>query len=227
VKRHSRTKSGKARVVIVDDHPIVREHLGRLIHQQDDMELIGAAEDPQTCKALLQRQRADLALVDLSLRNAHGLDLIKDLKASYPDLPTLVLSMHDESLYAERALRAGARGYVTKQETSDVILGAIRTVLDGEMYVSPKMALQLVGAFINSPRSVAKSGPIERLTDREIEIFQLLGGGHATRQIAEMLHIDVKTVETHLSRLREKLNVRTVEELREHALNHRLPDSAK
>lgn len=213
----SRTTPGKAQIVIVDDHPIVREHLGRLIHQQADMELVGAAEDAASCKALLEKQTADLVVVDLSLRTSHGLELIKDLKISHPELPTLVLSMHDESLFAERALRAGAHGYITKQEPSDVILEAMRKILQGEMFVSPKMALQLVSVLINKSRPGAKKRLFERMTDREMEIFQLVGSGHSTRQIAEMLHIDVKTVETHLARVRDKLNVRSMDELRQHA----------
>jgi DNA-binding NarL/FixJ family response regulator len=210
-------KTKKARLLLVDDHPLVREQLSQLIAQQPDLTVCGACEDAGECLGLLPKAKPDLVVVDLSLRNTHGIELIKDIKIHHPGLRVLVLSMHDEALFAERALRAGALGYVTKQESTDTIMTAIRRVLAGEMFLTERMATQLVGRLIHASTGAAGSG-LPGLSDRELEIFQMLGEGQGTRQIAEALHLDVKTVETYRLRLKEKLHVNTASELLQRAV---------
>ena len=209
--------SGKAQILLVDDHPIVRERLAELINQQSDMVVCCDCEDAPECWELLKKSLPALAVVDLSLKTTPGLELIKDLKIRYPTLPVLVLSMHDEPLYAERALRAGARGYVTKQEPTPVILTAIRRVLAGELYISDKLAQQLVGMLINGKTTQPATTVLQQLSDRELEVLQLLSEGHATTVLAEKLRIDVKTVETYYGRLKEKCQVTNLAELRRYA----------
>ena len=218
MKRNQKTKPAQTKIILVDDHPIVRERLAELINQQPDLTVCCDCSDGLECLTLLEKHQPALAIVDLSLKTGHGMELIKDLQIRHPHLPILVLTMHDEALYAERALRAGARGFVTKQEPSTTILAAIRRVLTGELYVSEPIAQKLVGALINRPKSaLGTQDLLQQLTDRELEIFQLLGQGHPTRKIAESLKIDIKTVETHQSRLKEKCQVASLEELRRYA----------
>lgn len=218
-------RRGRAQVVLVDDHPIVRERLASLINQQPDLAVCGESADPAGCLELLEKHKPNLVIVDLSLRDAHGIELIKDISARWPDLPILVLSMHDESLFAERALRAGARGYITKHEATEQVMIAIRRVLSGDIYLSEKMAAQLVSVFIHG-RKRDTTPPIERLTDRELEIFQMIGNGRTTRQIAEALKLDIKTVETYRTRMKEKLHVESAAELLQHAIQWAQTDSS-
>jgi DNA-binding NarL/FixJ family response regulator len=207
----------RSRILIIDDHPIVRERLGELINQEADLCACGEAEDTATAIAAIERTQPDLALVDISLKDTYGIELVKELKERYPKLLTLVLSMHDESLYAERALRAGARGYITKQEASKKVIGAIRQVLDGGIYVSEKMAATMLWRVAGG--QPASSGSVaERLSDREMEVFQLLGEGMAVRDIAQRLHISVKTIEAHRTHIKEKLNIKTSPELLRYAI---------
>ncbi len=210
-------KAPKARVLLVDDHPIVREQLGHLIALQPDLAVCGECEDGPQCLQMLHQKKPDLVIVDLSLKHAHGLELIKDIKAHDSKVRVLVLSMHEESVFAERALRAGAQGYVTKQESTDVIMTAIRRVLADGLFLSERMATQLVGLLIRGP-NVATGSRTGSLSDRELEIFYMIGGGQSTRQIAEVLKIDVKTVDTYRSRLRDKLHVETTAELLQQAI---------
>jgi len=210
--------------MLVDDHPIVRERLAELINQQADLTVCCDCDDAVKCWELLDQYRPNLAIVDLSLKTTPGLELIKDLHHRSPTVRVLVLTMHDEALFAERALRAGAHGYVTKQEATPVILKAIRRVLAGELYVGDQLAQQLVGAFINGPTGAGDASILSQLTDRELEVFQLLSQGRATSQIAELLKVSIKTVESHESRLKEKCRVTTLDELRRYAvavLQHR------
>ena len=212
-------KVTRAPILLVDDHPIVRERLAELINQQPDLVVCCDCSDAPECWELLARCRPALAIVDLSLKTGHGLELIKDLQLRYPQLLVLVLTMHDEALYAERALRAGARGFVTKQEPTAVILAAIRHVLAGELYVGDKLTQKLLGSLLQRPAAQpGQAEVLQQLTDRELEVFQLVGQGHTTRQIAELLKIDVKTVETYQSRLKEKCQVGSLNELRRYAL---------
>jgi DNA-binding NarL/FixJ family response regulator len=197
---------GKKRVFLVDDHPMVRERLAHLIDQQEDLRVCGEASDAIDALDGICRVRPDIAIVDLSLRASNGLDLIKDLKSRGSDVPVLVLSMHDESLYAERVLRAGAMGYVSKQEATRNILLAIRRVLEGSVYVSSGVAGSLVKRMVGGI-SPGEASPISRLADRELQVFQLIGRGQGTRKIAESLNLSVKTVESYRARIKEKLQL--------------------
>jgi DNA-binding NarL/FixJ family response regulator len=213
-------KPRRWRILIIDDHPIVRERLGELINQEVDLIVCGEAEDGQSAMAVIEKTFPDLALVDISLKNTYGIELVKNIKEQRPKLLTLVLSMHEESLYAERALRAGARGYITKQEASRKVIGAIRQVLAGGIYVSEKMAGILIGRMAGEPKG--DGSPADRLSNRELEIFQLLGGGLAVREIAMRLHISIKTVEAHRTHIKEKLNIKTSPELLRYAIQSSL-----
>jgi DNA-binding NarL/FixJ family response regulator len=181
---------------------------------------MGTAEGVRDAMAAIARDEPDVAVVDLSLKDGYGVELVRDLKLRHPRLPVLVLSMHDESVYAERALRAGARGYVTKQEATRVILTAIRKVLEGNVYVSPDMASQLIGRVAGSPGSSGQ--PLDKLTNRELEVFHLLGAGKTVQQIADALYISPKTVEAHREHIKEKLGFRSSNELLRYALQQSL-----
>jgi DNA-binding NarL/FixJ family response regulator len=213
VERQNRLSRDKKKVLVVDDHPIVREGLADLINKEEDLVVCGCAEDiPQTLKAI-RDVMPDVVTVDISLDGASGLELIKEIRTQFPDLPVLALSMHQESLYAERALRAGARGYITKHEATKKVIVALRNVLDGQMYLSDPMKEKLLYNFVGDRTSEGGISPIKRLTDRELEVFNLLGQGKGTRQIAERLCLSVKTVETYRSRIKEKLNLSSGSEL--------------
>jgi len=222
-----RAKPGqeKAKVFLVDDHPLVREWLSQLIQREDDLAVCGEAEDTQEALSKIEESQPDIVVADISLKNTHGLELVKDLQARLPSLPVLVLSMHDESLYAERVLRAGAKGYITKQEATKKILQAVRQVLNGQIYISEKMAARMVHKMVLGRTDNQKS-PIERLTDRELEVFQLIGRGHGTRRIATDLHLGVKTVESYRARIKEKLKLEDGTQLLQHAIQwvHSLRD---
>jgi len=208
----SRTSARKSRVFIVDDHPLVREGLANLINGQDDLMVSGEAEDSSQAMMRIVKARPDAALIDISLKNESGLELVKNLNTQFPLVALIVLSMHDEALYAERALRAGARGYVMKRETSKSVLASIRRVLEGGIYVSERILNRLVQRpGVSRERSV--SSPVERLSDRELEIFRLLGQGRTTSQIATDLNLSLKTVQTHYTRAKEKLGVSSFTEL--------------
>ncbi len=208
-------KSGenKKKVLVVDDHPIVREGLADLINKEKDLEVCGCAKDvPQTIEAI-KKLDPDVVTVDISLEDASGLELIKDIKTQFPGLPLLALSMHPESFYAERAVRAGAKGYITKQEATKNVITAIRKVLSGGLYLSEQMKEKLLHSLVGDGESDAAASPIDRLTDRELEVFSLLGQGRGTRQIADQLCLSVKTIETYRSRIKEKLSLSSGSEL--------------
>jgi DNA-binding NarL/FixJ family response regulator len=209
----STEKSGaRHRVFIVDDHPLVREGLTNLINSQPDLVVCGQAEDAAQALAGIGASKADLALIDISLKTASGLELVKDLKVHHPDIALIVLSMHDEMLYAERAIRAGARGYVMKRETTKEVVTAIRRVVQGDVYVSERV-VNLMARRLGSPRKAAASSPVEQLSDRELEIFRLLGQGRTTSQIATDLHLSLKTVQAYCARAKEKFGVDSLTEL--------------
>jgi DNA-binding NarL/FixJ family response regulator len=201
------TKPNKKTVLLVDDHPMVRECLAHLINQQDDLAVTGEAESAPQAMQLLEASVVDLAIVDLSLNGPHGMELIKDIAARYPHVPVLVLSMHDESLFAERVLRAGARGYITKQEATEKVMVAIRRVLNGEIYLSDQMATKLLQRIMK-PQAATPGSLLDVLSDRELEVYELIGRGLSTRQIAETMNLDVKTIETYRARVKEKLNLK-------------------
>jgi len=202
----------KSRVFLVDDHPLVREGLTNLINRQDDLIVCGEAEDSAQAIAGMAKLRPDVALIDISLKNESGLELVKNLESQFPLVATIVLSMHDEALYAERALRAGARGYVMKRETTKNVLASIRRVLEGGVYVSERV-VDSMARKLSSSRKAAASSPIERLSDRELEIFRLLGQGRTTSQIADDLHLSLKTVQAYCARAKEKFEVNSLGEL--------------
>jgi DNA-binding NarL/FixJ family response regulator len=204
--------NSRRRVFIVDDHPLVREGLANLINQQPDLVVSGQAEDSAQALAGIGASRAELALIDISLKTASGLELVKDLKLHHPEVALVVLSMHDEMLYAERAIRAGARGYVMKRETTKEVLTAIRRVLQGDVYVSERV-VNLMARRLGSSRKSAASSPVEQLSDRELEIFRLLGQGRTTSQIATDLHLSLKTVQAYCARAKEKFGVDSLTEL--------------
>lgn len=213
----ARKASQVRRVCLVDDHPVVRHGLAQLINQAADLHVCGEAEDPTEALAVIQRTRPDLVLVDLTLKGRSGLELIKTLNAATPPRPVLVVSMHDETLYAERALRAGARGYIMKEEAPEKVLMAMRRVLDGQVYLSERMAARVLQQAAGTPHRPAAS-PVERLSDRELEVFRLLGRGRGTREIAEALNLSVKTVETYRAHIMTKLQLRHAPELIQHAV---------
>ena len=208
---------GKKRVFVVDDHPIVRQGLALLINQEADLSVCGEAEDMHTALQAAPASRPDVMIVDISLNGPDGLELLKHVRLKCPALPVLILSMHDEQIYAERALRAGANGYIMKQEATERVLVALRRILSGETYVSDRIARSMLQHYLRGT-NVAAYSPISELTDRELEVFRLIGEGHGTRQIAEELHLSVKTVESYQAHIKEKLSLRSARELVQHAI---------
>ena len=199
-------------ILLVDDHPLFRKGMIQLLGQEPDLEVRAEADSSPSALDAIRRQKFDLAIVDVGLEGgANGIELTKMIKAEQPGLPIMVVSMHDEALYAERALRAGARGYVMKREALDSILSAVRGVLAGEIYVSPSMTKRMLFNHIQGGGE-ARS-PVERLTDRELEVFQLIGEGHDMHEIARQLHLSKKTVEAHRTNIKEKLSVPSAREV--------------
>ncbi len=207
----------KSRVFVVDDHPIVRQGLALLVNREPDLMVCGEAEDAPSAMNAVLAAVPDILVVDISLNGPDGLDLLKDMKARLPSLPVLILSMHDESIYAERALRAGAQGYIMKQEATEKVLVALRRILAGEIYVSDRIANRMLQRFIGKG-NVAGPSSVANLTDRELEVFRLIGEGHSTRRIAEELHLSIKTVESYQAHIKEKLALRSARELVQHAI---------
>jgi DNA-binding NarL/FixJ family response regulator len=211
--------SQKRRVFIVDDHPLVREWLTTLINQQTDLAVCGEAATAAEATQAVEASRAEVVIVDISLKDSSGIELIKDLKKVCPSLMVLVLSMHEETHYAERALRAGAQGYIMKRETTRKVIEAIRTVLEGKFYLSDTMAQAITTQFVEGKTLITHS-PVEQFSDRELEVFELLGEGRTTRQIAETLRVSVKTVQAYCARIKEKLNLSSATELVREAIRH-------
>lgn len=203
--------NGRGRVFVVDDHPLVREGLANLINQQTDLAVVGEAEDSAGALTGIEEKQPNVALIDISLKNESGLELVKNLEQRFPLVALIVLSMHDEALYAERALRAGAKGYVMKRETSKSVLTAIRRVLAGDVYVSERVVSAMARRMGSSRKAAAE--PVERLSNRELEIFRLLGQGRTTSQIADDLHLSLKTVQAYCARAKEKFGVNSLGEL--------------
>jgi DNA-binding NarL/FixJ family response regulator len=208
----------KHRIVLVDDHPLLRQGIGQLINQTADLEVCGEASTRAEAMDVIRRTKPDLAVVDLSLKNERGLELVKDLRLQQPDVRILVLSMHNEDLYAERVLRAGARGYIMKQEAANKVIEAIRAVLAGSVYVSESVAARIVHQIADVP-CPDQSTAAPKLTDRELEILLLIGKGHGNQRIARQLFISVKTVETHRANLRQKLGLASGADLLQHAIH--------
>jgi DNA-binding NarL/FixJ family response regulator len=207
----------KKNVVIVDDHPLFRERLAQLINHEADMEVIGETDTAEEAIQLIRNTSPDLAIIDITLKGSSGLELIKSIKALSAGVPVLVLSMHEESLYAERTLRAGATGYITKHQAADEVLSAIRRVLAGEVYLSEKMTSGFLKA-LTSTGVKNMSRAVDRLTDRELEVLDLIGRGQTTRQVADKLQLGVATVDTYRARIKEKMNFRNAAELQHFAI---------
>src|SRR5215468_970057 len=208
----SGTTALKHAVFIVDDHPLVREGLTNLINRQSDLVVCGEAKDSAEAIDGIAKERPDVAIIDISLTNESGLELIKHLVKQFPQVALIVLSMHDEALYAEHALCAGARGYVMKHETSKSVLASIRRVLGGEIYVSERI-LKRIALRLTFSRQAVASSPVERLSDRELEIFQLLGQGRRPSEVAGDLNLSLKTVQAYCARAKEKFGVTSLTEL--------------
>src|SRR5271155_736202 len=208
--------SKKKTVFVVDDHPIVRQGLALLINQEADLAVCGEAEEMHSALSAIQAAKPDILIVDISLNGPDGLELLKHIRISAPRLPVLILSMHDESIYAERALRAGANGYIMKQEATEKVLVAVRRILSGEIYVSDRIANSMLQHYVRG--SPTGHSSVADLTDRELEVFRLIGEGQGTRQIAEALPLSVKTVESYQAHIKEKLSLRSARELVQHAV---------
>jgi DNA-binding NarL/FixJ family response regulator len=213
----AKSNGRKVRVLLVDDHPIVREGLARVIDQEPDLRICGEAASVTEALAVLEATHPQIVVSDLSLENSSGLDLIRELKRQHPELPVLILSMHDESMYGERALRAGARGYVMKQEPPTVLLAAIRKVLNGERWMSRKLTSRLL-LQLGGVEAGTGELPVHSLSDRELEVFQMLGQGLRPRVVGERLKLSVKTVETYCASIRRKLNLSDMDSLLEQAV---------
>jgi DNA-binding NarL/FixJ family response regulator len=212
-------RKAKHRVLLIDDHPILRKGLAELINQEPDLMVCGEAEEAPKAFEAVGVLNPDVAVVDVSLKGGNGLELIKNLKARYPDLPLLVLSMHDETLYAERALRAGSLGYIMKEEAIEKVLTAIRHVIAGEIFLSDRMKARLINQLVGG-RMKQGGSSIDSLSDRELEVFRLIGEGRGTRQIAEELRLSIRTVEAYREYIKDKLNLKNGTELVQHAFQY-------
>ena len=222
-KRQDNGSTPKKKVFVVDDHPIVRQGLAQMVNREEDLMVCGEAEDASTVLQAIVSVRPDILIVDISLNGLDGLELLKNIRTRYPSLPVLILSMHDESIYAERALRAGANGYIMKHEAAEKVLGAVRQILNRETYVSDRVASKILQRYISGSDS-PKSSPLYELSDRELEVFRLIGMGHSTRMIAEKLHLSVKTVESYQAHIKDKLSLKNGRELVQHAIQWALSE---
>lgn len=216
----------KSTIFLVDDHPLVREWLTNLIHQQTDLAVCGEAESAADALDSIIKTKPDIAIIDISLKGSSGIELIKSVRKIQPAVGMIVLSMHEENLYAERAVRAGARGYIMKRETAKKVIIAIRQVLEGKLYLSEQLTTQFAEKFLGGSNP-ADTPTIGRLSDRELEVFQLLGQGYETRQIAESLHVSMKTVQAFCARIKEKLRLATATELLREAVRWQESEQGK
>src|SRR5271165_5616812 len=213
----------KKRIFIVDDHPIVREGLSLMMNREPDLMVCGEAEEAASALQGITATRPDFLIIDISLNGPDGLDLLKSIRIRFPHIPVLILSMHDESIYAERALRAGAHGYIMKQEATEKVLVAIRQILEQKVYVSDRIANRMLQQYING--STEKHSPVAILSDRELEVFRLIGEGHSTRKIADELHLSVKTVESYQAHIKDKLSLKSGRELVQRAIQWTIDES--
>jgi len=198
--------NNKIKIMIVEDHPIFRLGMIELINQEEDMQVCGYAEDVAAARKIIKKEMPDLVVVDLSLKNSNGIDLVKEINEKYKNMFCLVLSMHDESLHAERCIMAGAKGYIMKQEASDYVVKAIQEIMSGNLYVSKNIMSHILNKLHNHSAAQHES-PLQNLTDRELQIFQLIGRGNTSGEIADQLNISVKTIGTYRERIKEKLNL--------------------
>jgi DNA-binding NarL/FixJ family response regulator len=206
------------RVLIVDDHPIVRQGLRRIMENEEDLVVCGEAETARDARTAIKELNPDVMIADISLKQSDGIELVRDVRAHYPQLPILVLSMHDETIYAERMLSAGANGYIMKQAASEQFLVSLRRVLDGGIYVSEAVGNNMIQKFA-AGGSYISANPIDRLSNRELQILHMIGKGMSTRETAESLNLSIKTVESHRQRIKRKLNLSTGTQLVQYAVN--------
>jgi DNA-binding NarL/FixJ family response regulator len=209
--------SGRVRVMLVDDHPLMRQGMKTLIEQHKRFEVCGEADNAPRALELVAKLQPDLAVVDISLQSTNGIELTKGLRGLCPTMQVLIISMHDENVYAERALRAGAMGYVMKHEAGDKIIAAMEQILEGEVHLSDRVKSRMLHRFVQHRADVLIS-PMEKLSDREMEVFQLLGNGYGTREIANLLNLSVKTIDSYREHLKEKLGLPTGNDLVRHAI---------
>jgi DNA-binding NarL/FixJ family response regulator len=214
----------RSKLLIVDDHPVVREGLAARIDREPDLVVCGTAADPIEALAAIEERKPDLVVADLSLAGKPGLELVKNLERKHPELPVLVLSIHDETLWAERVLRAGARGYIMKSQVTEKIIEAIRSILDGGIWVSEKVSARLLKSLAARAPARSSDSPLEKLTDRELEVFHLIGQGLGVREIAANLFLSVKTVEVHRDHVREKLGLKSSAALVRYAVTYLLEE---
>ena len=211
---------GRIQVIVVDDHPAIREAIADIISDKMGIELVGEASNADDAFQIIEKLKPDVAIIDISLEDAHGLDLVQNVKAQYPEIQVIVFSMYDESVYAERAIRAGASGYLMKSEPTQSVVEAIRSVIQGEVYLSRRMASRMLSKIANG-RSSGPGFAIDQLTDREMAVFQMLGEGFSVQEITDRLNLSRKTVETYRRRVKEKLDFETVAELLQYAVQWR------
>ena len=216
--RQHKTDEARAKVLVVDDHPIVRKGLENLINYEKDLMVCQQAEDAHEAMKAIDKLKPDIVIVDISLKDKNGMELIKSIKIQHPDLPILALSMHDESLYAERVIRAGAKGYIMKQQATENIVKAIRKVLKGQPYLSDRMTAKMMHKLVGRKKEKTEASITELLSDRELEVFLLIGKGYGTRQIANRLHLSVKTIESYRAHIKEKLSLSSATELLQYAI---------
>jgi DNA-binding NarL/FixJ family response regulator len=219
----SATRIKKKTVFIVDDHPLLRQGLALLVNRERDLAVCGEAEEAHTAMKEITAKKPDILIADISLNGPDGLELLKNLRMLFPNLPVLILSMHDESIYAERALRARANGYIMKQEATEKVLVAVRRILGGDIYLSDRMANKLLHQYIGGA-SADMHSRLSALSDRELEVFRLIGEGRSTRQIAEKLHLSIKTVETYQAHIKDKLSLQSGRELVQHAIQSNITE---
>ncbi len=210
-------QNSKIKVLVVDDHPIIRQGLSLLFSQKNDMEVCGEADNVETALEQITVLKPDIVIVDISLKDSNGLDLIKQIKIKKKNLPVLVLSVHDESIYAERALRAGARGYIMKEELTDNVVIAIRQIISGKLYLSNQMSEKMLDKLVKPSPGISESS-VEILSDRELEVFRLFGLGMSTKEIADKIHVSPKTVQSYRVRIKDKMNIEKTSELLKHAI---------
>ena len=210
-------KKNISRIVVIDDHPILRQGLVQLIDEQEDFEVVGQTDETKKAISLVQQSKPDAIVLDVSLKGSSGIEAAKDIKTIFPQVKILVLSMHDENIYAARALKAGAAGYIMKQEPPDKVIAALRKVLSGEVSVSERYGARLLSNFATG-RGDAASSPVDLLSDRELEVFSLIGNGFGTRDIAQRLNLSVKTIESHRAHIKEKMNLESATELVHYAI---------
>jgi DNA-binding NarL/FixJ family response regulator len=206
-----------SRIVVVDDHPLVRKGLAELICNEDDLDVCGEAAGTPEAIQLVGKEKPDLVIIDLTLKEGSGMELIQQIKAQYEETKILIASMHDEMLFAERSVRAGASGYINKEEATDKMVEAIRKVLSGKIYLSPRVAERIFDQIAGNEETAA-TDPIGALSNRELQVFELIGAGLATREVAERLHLSKKTIETYRENIKQKLNLETGNQLVQRAV---------